>query len=71
MEWFAHGNGYCNAPPADEPNPMEVPTSPEVRARALREAQRVLDEHTVEALRDYPNLANLFVWFRSTDRRGP
>jgi hypothetical protein len=42
-----------------------------VKARALREAQRVLDEHTVEALRDYPNLANLFVWFRLTDRRGP
>ena len=41
-----------------------------VKARALREAQRVLDEHTVEALRDYPNLANLYVWYRLTDRRG-
>jgi hypothetical protein len=50
--------------------PLEPP-EPEVRARALREAQRVLDEHTVEALRDYPDLANLFVWFRLTNRRGP
>jgi hypothetical protein len=42
-----------------------------VKARALREAQRVLDEHTVEALRDYPNLANLYTWIRMTRRDLP